>query len=162
MKNLIRLTSIACLSLLMSAPLLASNIQTERFTIISLLVKLKHINLGESGGSLGDLFAFESSFADKDGKKGVLSGVVITVGLPGGVGEFYDRLEQIVYDFGGVDSLVVTGKSSYGKDDSEMVKNKSQVRAVTGGTGRYIGARGQVITTRLDAERYEHVIELVK
>jgi hypothetical protein len=163
MKNLVRLSSIACISLLISAPSFAGNQQTERFTIIQDAPVIKHIDLGAPGGSHGDLLAFEASFTDKGGKKGVMSGILITVALPNGIGGvFYDRVGNIVLDFGGIDSLVLAGKSLYGTGEGEMQANKPQVRAVTGGTGRYIGARGQVTTTRLDAGHYEHMIELVK
>ena len=68
---------------------------------------------------------------------------------------------NIVLDFGGVDSLVLVGKSLYGTGEGEMTKYKSQVRAVTGGTGRCIGARGQITTTRVTSGEYKHVVELL-
>ena len=163
LKNLRRLTSIACLSLLVSAPLLASNQEIETFTIIQDNPVIKHIDLGAPGGSHGDLLAFEASFADKDGNKGVMSGVIITVALPDGIGgQFYDRIGNVALDFGGIDSLVLAGKSLYPTGAGEMQVDAPQVRAVTGGTGRYLGARGQMTTTRRDAGHYEHVIELLK
>lgn len=37
-----------------------------------------------------------------------------------------------------------------------------QIRAVIGGTGDYMGARGQLTTTRNEDGTYEHLIELMK
>jgi hypothetical protein len=34
--------------------------------------------------------------------------------------------------------------------------------AVVGGTGKYIGARGQMVTTRRDDGTYRHVLTLLK
>ena len=42
-----------------------------------------------------------------------------------------------------------------------MAANTEQVRAVIGGTGTYIGARGQVTTVRNDDGSYEHSFELL-
>jgi hypothetical protein len=42
-----------------------------------------------------------------------------------------------------------------------MDTGNGQIRAVIGGTGKYIGARGQVTTTRNDDQTYEHRFELL-
>jgi len=42
-----------------------------------------------------------------------------------------------------------------------MAQDAPQLRAVVGGTGRFIGARGQVLTTRRDAGHYEHSFTLL-
>ncbi len=76
-------------------------------------------------------------------------------------GEFFDRVGNIVLDFGGIDTLVIGGHSVYVVGVGEMAVDAPQVRAITGGTGRFIGASGQVTTTRRDAGHYEHKIELV-
>jgi hypothetical protein len=64
-------------------------------------------------------------------------------------------------NYGGMDSLVVAGKSLYGSGESEMNPNMAQVRAITDGTGRHIGARGQVATAHQSADVYLYLIELV-
>ena len=158
MRNLLRYAGIACVSFsLVSA---AHAIQT--FSITQGVPVIQHVDLGKPGASHGDLLAFEASFTTKDGKKGTMSGLITTVSLPTGAGdEFLDRIGTIILDFGGIDSLVITGKSVYGSGEGEMKDNAPQVRAVTGGTGRFIGARGQISTTRSSAGKYEHVIKLL-
>ena len=134
----------------------------ETFKITQAAPNLSYIDLGTSGTSQGDLLAFEASFKTEDGKPGVMSGLITTVSLPTGTSDpFFDRIGTIVLDFGGIDSLVLTGRSMYGSGSGEMNPNAEQVRAITGGTGRFIGARGQVTTTRRDAGHYEHVIQIV-
>ena len=154
----------ALLSILaFSAPVYASKPATETFTVIQAQPDIKHVDLGSPGGSHGDMLAFEAPFTTESGAKGVMSGIIITVALPGGDGdEHFDRVGNIVLDFGGVDSLVLAGKSLYGTGEGEMNKDTPQVRAVTGGTGRYIGARGQITTTRVTSGEYKHVVELLK
>jgi hypothetical protein len=163
MKTFSFLTLAACLSLALSAPAYASKSDIETFTVIQAQPTIKHIDVGAAGGSHGDMLAFEAPFTTENGAKGVMSGIIITVALPDGVGgEHFDRVGNIVLDFGGVDSLVLAGKSLYGTGEGEMTKYTPQVRAVTGGTGRYIGARGQITTTRVTSGEYKHVVELLK
>lgn len=163
MKNIIRITLATCLALAFAAPVYASKPATETFTVIQAQPVIKHIDLGAPGGSHGDMLAFEAAFTTENGAKGVMSGIIITVALPDGVGgEYFDRVGNIVLDFGGIDSLVLAGKSLYGTSEGEMNTHTPQVRAVTGGTGRYIGARGQITTTRVTSGEYKHVIELLK
>lgn len=163
MKTFSFLTLATCLSLVFSAPVYASKLATETFTVIQAQPTITNIDVGAPGGSHGDMLAFKAPFSTENGAKGVISGIIITVALPDGVGgEHFDRVGNIVLDFGGVDSLVLAGKSLYGTGEGEMTKYKSQVRAVTGGTGRYIGARGQITTTRVTSGEYKHVVELLK
>lgn len=134
----------------------------ETFSILQDKPELTDIDLGEDGASHGDILAFEASFTAEDGAKGIMNGFITTVDIPAGADEaFFDRIADIVLDFGGIDTLVVGGKSVYGSGDGEMNVDAPQVRAVTGGTGRFIGASGQMTTTRRDAGHYEHKIELV-
>lgn len=131
------------------------------FHIIQAQPKLVHIDVGTDGASHGDLMAFEATFTTEDGGSGILSGILITVDIPEGDGVFFDRIGNIALDFGGVDSLVVGGHSTYAAGAGEMAVDLPQVRAIIGGTGRFIGARGQMTTTRRDAGHYDHKIELV-
>ena len=43
-----------------------------------------------------------------------------------------------------------------------MATHNAQVRAVIGGTGRFLGARGQVTTIRAEDGHYDHTFELVE
>jgi hypothetical protein len=158
MKFISRTFSIILASFVLTGPTHAA----EKFTVTQSAPMIEHIDLGAQGASHGELLAFEAPFTTADGKEGVMSGIIITVALPDGPGGvFFDRIGNIVMDFGGIDSLVIAGKSLYGTGEGEMNPNMPQVRAVTGGTGRYIGSRGQVTTTRQATGDYLHTIELV-
>lgn len=122
---------------------------------------LSHIDLGTGGTSHGDMLAFEAPVTGEGGLKGVMFGLLITVDIADGEDTFEDRTGQIFVDFGGGNSLVVMGTSVYKGNSKEMDPGAPQIRAVVSGTGDYIGARGQVTTTRNADGSYEHVIELV-
>ncbi len=157
------LTITTWLSFVFSAPIHAGKSDIESFSIIQAQSIIKHIVLGGPGGSHGDMLAFEAPFTTENGAKGVMSGIITTVALPDGVGgEHFDRVGNIVLDFGGVDSLVLAGKLLYGTGESEMTQYTPQVPAVTGGTGPYIGAHGQITTTRVTSGECKHVAERLK
>ena len=89
-------------------------------------------------------------------------GVVHTVRVPSGTDRpLYDRIDNIVADFGGEDTLVVLGLTKYPKTPGQIISGMPMVRAITGGTGRFLGARGQVTTIRREDGTYQHVIILL-
>ncbi|MCX5512147.1 hypothetical protein C3941_08755 [Kaistia algarum] len=122
---------------------------------------LTQVDVGQSGASHGDMLAFEAGLTLEDGSKGLMSGILITVDLPDGADLFEDRVGQIVFNVGSGNEIVVAGISNYAKDAAEMNAGQPQVRAVIGGTGQYIGARGQVTTRRNPDGSYEHAFELI-
>jgi hypothetical protein len=134
----------------------------QRFSILQDLPVITHIDMGDAGHSHGDIMAFEAPFSLEDGTKGTMNGIIMTVDIPlPNSGDFYDRIAQIMINFGHADSLVVAGSAVYESGDTEMRANHMQHRAVVGGTGRFIGARGEMITVRRDAGHYEHHITLI-
>jgi hypothetical protein len=157
MTSIFRFAGLACTVALTCASAQAA----ETFAIVQDKPELVHIDLGENGESHGDMLAFEAGFTTEDGQKGIMSGIIVTVDIPDAEGAFFDRVGNIILDFGGIDSLVVGGHSVYPVGVGEIVVDAPQVRAIVGGTGRFIGARGQITTTRRDAGHYDHTIELV-
>ena len=134
----------------------------QTFTIFQSKPEIQHIDLGSPGMSLGDILAFEAPFTTKDGEKGKMLGMVTIVSLPTGPNDpFLDRIISAVLDFGENNTLIVGGKSVYNSYQSEIKDNAPQIRAVIGGTGRFIGARGQITTSRSPSGNYEHVIQLL-
>ncbi len=123
---------------------------------------LSHLDLGTSGSSHGDILAFEAQVTGENGLSGVMHGMLVTIDIADGEDTLEERSGQIYFDLGGSNSIAVAGKSVYAGDSREMSVNTPQVRAVIGGTGEYIGASGQVTTTRNEDGSYDHVIELVR
>ena len=126
------------------------------------LPEIVNVDLGQEGSSHGDLLAFDSDFSNDKGIKGKLSGYIMTVNIPEKLEAFQDRIVHLVFDFGDSNSIVIGGKSIYPNSlGTEFVKQKPQLRAVVGGTGIYMGARGQLTTVRNEDGTYEHLIELM-
>ena len=149
--------------LIFASPLVIADAKVSQIiTILQDVPVITHVDVGTAGASHGDLMAFEAPFETESGEKGIMSGFLLTVDIPVGQGEyFHDRVAQIVFEFGGVDTIAVGGKSVYPDGRAEMQAHVQQVRPVIGGTGRFIGARGEIATTRRDQGHYEHIITLV-
>ena len=156
-----RIAAVAAAAL--ATALIPINLQAnEIIEIIQDAPELVQIDLGNDGHSHGDISAFEAAFRTKEGNKGVIEGFITTVdaaSLEGG--EVHHRLVDIVIDFGATDTLVVGGRSRYRSQAFELTADDPQTRAVVGGTGRFMGARGQITTIRMATGKYSHLIELV-
>jgi len=134
----------------------------QTFSILQELPALTQVDIGAQGSSHGDVLAFEAPFTADDGASGEMHGIIITVSIPIGENDpFLDRIAQIVANFGNTDTLVIAGTAAYPNGQAEMAPDSPHVRAVIGGTGRFIGARGQMVTTRREAGHYEHTFTLV-
>lgn len=135
---------------------------STEFKVHQELPALADVDVGKKGKSHGDMLAFEASISTEGGEEGVLTGILITVDLPDDQGDvFEDRIGNLVFEFGDGDSIVVAGPSDYAPNAAEMNANHPQVRAVIGGTGKYIGARGQVTTIRNEDGTYDHAFKLI-
>jgi hypothetical protein len=58
--------------------------------------------------------------------------------------------------------ILAKGNSFYPANEEQLTFNESAVIAVIGGTGKYLGARGEVATTRKADGTYRHVFTLLK
>jgi hypothetical protein len=134
----------------------------QTFTITQGKPEITRVDIGVTGMSVGDLFGFEAPFTTQDGKMGRIYGIITIVSIPTGANDpFIDRLSSGVLDFGKSDTLVVNGRTVYGTYQGEIKDNEPQLRAIIGGTGRFIGARGQISTIRTPSGSYEHEIQLL-
>ena len=123
---------------------------------------MAHADLAEAGASHGDMLAFQANITTEDGTPGTLNGLLITVDIADGtLDPLEERIGQLVFDFGNGDSVLAAGQSVYPGTEHEMSADAPQRRAVIGGTGIYMGARGQITTTRNTDGSYEHMFELI-
>lgn len=108
------------------------------------------------------VLAFNARITAPDGTEGVLIGYLLTADLPdaSGEGQIEERIGTLVYAFGS-DELIVSGGTSYPAAEAEMQADEPQLRAVVGGTGDYLGARGEVVTVRNTDGTYTHTFTLV-
>jgi hypothetical protein len=123
---------------------------------------MAHADLATAGASHGDILAFQATLTTQDGAPGMLNGLLITVDIADGtLDPLEERIGQLVFDFGNGDSILAAGQSVYPGTEREISADAPQLRAVTGGTGTYMGARGQITTTRNTDGSYEHMFELM-
>ncbi len=136
------------------------------FSLIVSLVALKPVDMGQPGFSMGDVTNMDADLKYKGKTVGsaIFNTVTNRMPDPTAVDE-HRRLEQRLgiaqYHFGNNnDSLVTIGEFIYTEPSSPQPYSISQVRAVTGGTGKFKYARGQVTLTRIDATTFKHDFEL--
>ena len=63
---------------------------------------------------------------------------------------------QLYFDLGGGNYPGRGGRLRLPRKGIEMAHGNEQVRAVIGGTGTFIGARGEVVTVRHEGGTYDH------
>jgi hypothetical protein len=71
------------------------------------------------------------------------------------------RASNLTFVFGAEpDQLVVGGVSLYPPAGATLAAGQRTVRPVIGGSGRFFGARGQVVSTNLGADGWTHVFRI--
>ena len=128
---------------------------------------------GFPGGSAGDIIVWHAPLAsampteqNPDVEIGLCTGTIIVVRsggepLVGEDGAREHRMTQVEFDWhGSSDSLVITGAHPYAQNTPQT--DRAIVRAVVGGTGRFIGARGEIVSTPIGNGWYEHRVRLVE
>ena len=91
---------------------------------------------------------------------GVLTGNISTVApVAGNPAEA--RLRKLIFTLPG-GQIIAEGNSLYPRGEVEISPNTTIVIAVIGGTGAYIGAQGQVATSRNPDGTYTHKFTLLK
>lgn len=132
--------------------------QTQQMVLEQGVPMLKHFEIGGPGLTDGDLHVFSASFTGADGVSGTVYGQMVTVDMPDGDDLHADRLVNLTFDFGDDNTIVVAGQSKYPKDAQEMQANVGQPRPIIGGTGRYTGAAGELISQRNENGTYTHTL----
>lgn len=71
------------------------------------------------------------------------------------------RASNLTFVFGAEkDQMVVGGVSLYPPAGSTLAEGQTTVRPVIGGSGKYAGARGQVVSTNMGATGWTHVFKV--
>ena len=123
-----------------------------------------HVDLGAPGGSHGDLMTFAAPVTSTE-LNGVHRGMIVTAAIPEpGSSPFQDRIVKSVFSFGPGTSLTMFGRSPYAIDSQgldEVPVDQPIIKPIVGGTGDFVGTRGQVITVRLQDDSYTQELQLV-
>ena len=144
----------------------SANPSTETFTVYQDAPKMSLLDLGAPGNSLGDVYHFSAALHSERGGPvtGELIGSKTLVKMPTDANPNLERRATLMFfTFAGDnDQIIALGAADYTPSAPEFEGGRSAVRPVLGGTGKYIGARGQVTSTRNADGSYTQVFTLLK
>jgi hypothetical protein len=139
---------------------------TETFTIYQDAPKMSLLDLGAPGNSLGDVYHFSAALHSERGGPvtGEIVGSKTLVKMPTDANPNLERRATLMFfTFAeGKDQIIAFGAADYSPSTPEFEADKPVVRPVLGGTGNYMGARGQVTSTRSSDGSYIQVFTLLK
>ena len=155
--------TVACAAAVLGMPTASADKQTHTLVLSQAAPSLRPVGGGASGVSVGDILFYEARITGDHGENGMLTGVLMTADVADpDTGDLdADRLGQLSFDLGGGNTLLAIGETVYRADDVEITTSLPQLRAVVGGTGSFMGARGQVMTTRNPDGSYRHEFTLI-
>lgn len=138
----------------------------ETLTIYSAAPAMNPLDLGAPGNSPGDAYYFSAPLYSSPGGRmiGELIGSKMLVKLAAQADPSTEkRATLLFFNFaGGQDQIIVLGAADYPSTAAEFKAGQPVVRAVLGGTGRYMGARGQLTSTRNQDGSYKQVFTLLR
>ena len=152
-----------------------ANGNVEKFTLVQTSSVRDAVDMGANGVSKADTLYFHGPLA-RDGKEvGHINGMTEKLALSPELawakrhqpkGSAHPDSEHLVlstatFQLGGEDSIISEGQIFYDIRPGATLKNdQPQVRAITGGTGKYKFARGQMTITKRPNDTYEFAIEV--
>lgn len=144
----------------------STNQSTENFTVYEDAPKMSQLDLGMPGKSLGDVYHFVAPLHSTPGGPvtGELIGSKTLVNVPTEANPNLERRATLMFFtfHDHQDQIIAFGVADYSPTAPEFEHGHSAVRAILGGTGKYIGARGQVTSTRNADGSYTQVFTLLK
>jgi hypothetical protein len=165
-KRIIGLAAVLALTLMASCRQPSTTASTETLTVYEDKPTLKLLDLGPPGNSPGDVYHFFAPLHSSPG--GPVTGEVFgsktlikmaTDANP----NLETRATVLFFTFANrQDQIVALGATDYPPAAGEFEAGQPAVRAILGGTGRYMGARGQVTSTRNADGSYTQVFTLLK
>ena|SRR5213596_1928881 len=163
--------AIASAALLASALMAAcdhrsTNSSSEMLTVYQDAPKLNLLDLGSPGNSPGDVYHFFAPLHSSPGGSviGEVFGSKTLVKLATGANPPLEkRATLLFFTFGDhQDQIIALGVVDYSPTAAEFNAGQPVVRAILGGTGKYMGARGQLASTRNADGSYTQVFKLLK
>jgi hypothetical protein len=117
------------------------------------------LDLGPHGKSRGDAYVFDATLLHGLGGRaiGSLRGTQTSIKLEQGA----ETVQGILtFEFGQGNTIIVGGLSQFPLRGTGTIINKPFARAVLGGTGKYAGAAGVLISKRRPDGNYEQEFRL--
>jgi hypothetical protein len=119
-------------------------------------------NISHPNSPDSELELFGAKLTDQSGTAvGLLQGSIVTVDVLSGPTQEVLRKRSLTFTLPG-GQIQAEGSSFYPLSAKEIVANRATRIAIVGGTGKFVGASGQVVTTRLPDGTYTQTLELVR
>lgn len=117
-----------------------------------------YIDNGLPGDSPGDQRIFHFDGETADGSAVVMDWIMTTTGLDTAEGGAESRVTLGVFSFTGADTdqIMLEGVGLYPGSEDTFVPDAELRRAIIGGTGRFRGASGEVLSTHLADGSWTH------
>src|SRR5947199_10699224 len=163
--------AIASAALLASALMAAcdhrsTNSSSEMLTVYQDAPKLNLLDLGSPGNSPGDVYHFFAPLHSSPSGPviGEVFGSKTLVKLATDANpNFEQRATLLSFTFSDrQDQIIALGVADYSPTAGEFDADKPRARAILGGTGKYMGVRGQLTSTRNADGSYTQVFTLLK
>jgi hypothetical protein len=160
------LAALLALALMPACGLRSTNSSTETLTVYQDAPKMKVLDLGEPGNSPGDVYHFFAPLHSSPGGP-VIGEVFGSKTLVKLATEANPDLEQratlLSFTFSDrQDQIIALGVADYSPTAGEFNPSQPRARAILGGTGKYMGARGQLTSTRNADGSYTQVFTLLR
>ena len=165
-RTMMVLAALSASALIVACGARATTPSNETFTVYEDAPKMSLLDLGAPGNSLGDIYHFSAPLHSERG--GPVTGEVIgsktLVKMATDADPNLERRATLLFfTFADrKDQIIAFGVADYTPSAPEFDAGQSVVRPVLGGTGKYMGARGQVTTTRSADGSYTQVFTLLK
>src|SRR2546423_5755737 len=144
----------------------STNGSTETFTVYEDKPTLKLLDLGPPGNSPGDVYHFFAPLHSSPGGPvtGEVFGSKTLIKMATDTNPNLEtRATVLFFIFANrQDQIVALGATDYPPTAGEFDAGQPVARAILGGTGKYMGARGQLTSTRNADGSYKQVFTLMK
>ena len=165
-RRIIGLAAVLASTLMAACGQRSTTALTETLTVYEDKPTMKLLDLGEPGNSPGDVYHFFATLHSAPGGPvtGEVFGSKTLIKIATDTNPNLEtRATVLFFTFANhQDQIVAVGATDYPPTAGEFDASQPVVRAVLGGTGKYIGARGQVASTRNADGSYKQVFTLLK
>jgi len=148
-------------ALAQGAPAIAAEPPAGSTTLVLLNDVPKSSTIPDLGPGVATVSVHDAVLRSSKGKPvGTFHVVITLVNETAGV-DIEKRMRNVVFYLGD-GQIVASGIGLYPKSEPYLLVSVPHRIAIVGGTGKYLGARGEVTTTRNANGTYRHVLTLLK